>query len=215
MTYPNPDFELELLLGADYLIGMDEVGRGAIAGPVAVGAAMVSSSRLRSWPIGVRDSKLLSETAREAIFPKVLAWTRIEVGIASVQEIETSGITRALALAATRALDRLSQEFSPSDRVVVLLDGNHNWLADSTDLAVVTRKKADQDCVAVAAASVVAKVSRDSMMRDLSLLHPGYSLESNKGYASDSHIRALQLVGPSSAHRLSWLGKILGDGQLF
>jgi ribonuclease HII len=135
--------------------------------------------------------------------------------MATVQEIEASGITRALALAATRALDQLSRKFVHSDRVVILLDGNHNWLADSTHHAVVVRKKADQDCVSVAAASVVAKVHRDSIMRDLSKLNPGYGLESNKGYASEGHIRSLQSLGPTEAHRLSWLGKILGDGQLF
>lgn len=216
MTYPSPDLELSLLQGVDYIFGVDEVGRGAIAGPVAVGVCMVSLGQLDSWPNRVRDSKLLTERIRTELSPEILAWAPCAVGVASVDEIETVGITKSLAMAAQRGITELVQSALPRGAsACVLLDGTHNWLEGLTEYPVHVEKKADQSCVSVAAASVVAKVHRDSLMTQLAISAVGYGLDSNKGYASEEHIRALQTVGPSEHHRLSWLGKILADGQLF
>lgn len=216
MTYPTPDLEISLLNQVDFLIGVDEVGRGAIAGPVAVGACLVGLAQLDLWPSQIRDSKLLSERTRVEVAPLIRAWAPCEVGLASASEIETVGITRALSLAAKRAIQDLVARAIPKGKsACVLLDGTHNWLEGVLDMPVRVEKKADQTCVSVAAASVVAKVHRDALMVDMSSINPGYGLESNKGYASEAHITALRNLGPSAQHRVSWLAKILADGQLF
>lgn len=216
MTYPTPELELSLLKSYDYILGVDEVGRGAIAGPVAVGGCLLSVKHLDLWPKRVRDSKLLSERARNEVEPEIRQWAPVAVGLASATEIELFGITKALAIAAVRAIEELMHTpMARGSSVLVLLDGTHNWLADETELAVRVEKKADQTCVSVAAASVVAKVYRDQLMVQISDEHPGYGLAGNKGYASQEHISALQTRGPSPVHRVSWLAKILADGQLF
>lgn len=188
------------------LIAIDEVGRGALAGPVAVGAFFLSMEHLAEIPEGLRDSKLIAEKNRRLIAERVEAWGQSSVGFASSAEIEEHGITKALALAAGRAIALLPQ----SD--LILLDGSHNWLGG--DIAeVIVQTKADRDCASVSAASVVAKVARDSLMSELSEQIPHYQFEKNKGYSSPAHIQALRELGPSQEHRLSWLGKLLSPDQ--
>lgn len=216
MTYPTPDLELSLLRDFEFVIGIDEVGRGAIAGPVAVGVCLVSVKELDRWPKQVRDSKLLSERLRLQVEPDIRAWAPCAVGLAGIEEIESLGINRALALSAQRGIKQLVENSLPRGAsTCVLLDGTQDWLGDGIEFPVRIEKKADQNCVSVAAASIVAKVHRDQLMIELSSAHPEYGFDGNKGYASQGHIEALQQIGPSSQHRVSWLAKILGDGQLF
>lgn len=216
---PSLSFENTFAVSKRFIIGIDEVGRGSIAGPVAVGVALIDLKEIsENWPAKLRDSKLISEKTREAIFPEVSSWVHSwAVGMASVEEIETKGIVESLALAGSRALAEMLQESElraalARDGVQIILDGSHNWLGTKTmGFDVVAKTKADRDCVSVACASVLAKVTRDRLMLEIDKEHPRFSLASNKGYASSDHIAALKEHGPSPIHRLSWLTKILQD----
>lgn len=209
------EFELGLLAEHAPLVGMDEVGRGALAGPVAVGACAITGEEGPA-PQGLADSKLLSAKRREELAPRVESWAAASaVGWASNTEIDRYGIVGALRLAGSRALAGIEERIGPA--ALVLLDGSHDWLTAPEDLLqgqdasgapgmrtppVLTRVKADAQCTIVAAASVIAKVARDQHMRALE--DPGYSWASNKGYASAAHVEALEALGPSSLHRVSW-----------
>lgn len=224
-TYPSLNLERELWAGgARFIIGMDEVGRGAIAGPVAVGVALLDIQDARAsepWPAQLCDSKLISEKVRNAILEPVQTWvTSYAVGMASASEIDQQGIVKALALSAQRALAELLSDATlrqqiALDGAVIILDGSHNWLgAKASGIPVMVRTKADRDCVSVAAASVISKVQRDNLMIELSAEIPEFGLAGHKGYASESHIAAIRSIGPSVHHRHTWLTKILSDGQL-
>ena len=209
--------------GHRLLAGMDEVGRGALAGPVSVGVVVIDDV-CRSAPVGVKDSKLLSHQMRERMVPKIQGWaTAYAVGHASPGEIDRYGIMVALRLAGTRALAAL-----PVIPDLVILDGNYDWLTDpervgllglledGADIApcvpVMTMVKADLFCSSVAAASVLAKVERDAMMVALAAEVPGYAWELNKGYSAPEHCAALESRGPSMHHRVSWrLPGVLSD----
>lgn len=192
------------------LAAVDEVGRGALAGPVSVGVVVIDAATT-SAPTGVRDSKLLSPASRVDLEPRIRRWAAdAAVGHASTAEIDDIGIIGALRLAAMRAFTSLSGP--PPD--LVLLDGSHDWLTASPDLfapdpawvapSVVTRVKADLTCAAVAAASVLAKVQRDAFMSEVHEQHPEYEWALNKGYAAPAHIDALARLGPTPHHRVSW-----------
>lgn len=222
-TFPTLQTEAELFAsGNRFVIGIDEVGRGAIAGPVAVGLAVIDSRKpeLSFWPDKLQDSKLMTEQSREQVESELKVWVRsCSVGMASNDEIDQSGIVPALAMAASRGLGKLfadgllAREMA-SDGAVILLDGSHNWLgAQARGLSVRIQVKADVNCVSVAAASVIAKLERDALMRSLDQLHPGYGLSGHKGYASAQHIRAIQELGPAPIHRIRWLSKILAGSE--
>ncbi len=210
MAVADPTLEIERGLhdeGASWVLGCDEVGRGAIAGPVAVGVSAVLPD-CEPIPVGLRDSKMLSEKRREALYPVAQSWCSVSaVGLADAGEVDRVGIVVALGLAARRALVQLHESGVGILDSVVLLDGSHDWLtpALSRPPRVVTRVKADRDCASVAAASVIAKVHRDRMMIAYDAEHPGYGWAGNKGYGSSAHYDALRLLGPSPIHRLSWL----------
>jgi ribonuclease HII len=210
MTSTVPTLRHERILlreGARLVIGMDEVGRGAIAGPVAVGLSIVDVDT-RTAPEGLKDSKLLPEPKREELHPKVARWSRYAaVGMASNERIEQIGIIAALGLAARRAIDAIREQGVDLSGAVVLLDGSHDWLSPAINGAIpVTMKvKADRTCAAVAAASILAKVQRDRLMIDNDAVHPGYVWTSNKGYASAEHYAGIERVGASPLHRWSWL----------
>lgn len=209
-TFPNLNLERTLFdQGARYILGIDEVGRGAIAGPVAVGVSLLDSSKLAEpWPSQLRDSKLIGEKIREEIFEPTGAWaSQWAVGMASAREIDANGIVWCLEAAAKRAVDQLEINF---DEVHAILDGSHNWLARAP-FPVKVQTKADRDCASVAAASVLAKVTRDRHMVSLAKQIEGYGLEGHKGYASAGHIAAIRELGPSQEHRLTWLTRILAD----
>lgn len=214
--------ERELLgAGARVVAGMDEVGRGALAGPVSVGVCVVDTST-GVCPVGLTDSKVLTARARTEYLPLIDVWAlAYAVGSASAAEIDALGIIRALRLAGQRALTEVAAAVGPVD--VVLLDGSHDWLTEpEPDLlsfleapevpapqgyrapTVHTRVKADLSCASVAAASVVAKCARDAEMTSLAKVHPEYGWVGNKGYGSSQHISALTSLGPSPLHRVSW-----------
>lgn len=211
---PHLRLEKELLRGGfQRLASMDEVGRGALAGPVSVGVVVVTA-KIGRVPAGLKDSKLLTPAARQALLPAVRRWAgEFAVGHASPAEIDAVGIIGALRLAARRALAQLS---APVD--AVLLDGNYDYLSDPEpalfeDMPLVqvadmppvfTRIKADLTCAGVAGASVLAKTERDSMLRELALSYPDYRFEVNKGYGTAEHVAALRRHGPSEVHRRSW-----------
>ena len=211
MTVVDPTLRHERRLfreGAPLVIGCDEVGRGAIAGPVGVGLAVIGPHS-RRMPQGLRDSKMLSEPRREQLYPEVGAWVAAgAVGLASNDEVERIGIIAALGLAASRALQQLVDQDVPVAGATVLLDGSHDWLTPALGTVrptVTTRVKADRDCASVAAASVLAKVYRDRLMIEADRELPGYDWAGNKGYASASHYDAIDRLGPTRLHRWSWL----------
>jgi ribonuclease HII len=205
---PTYDVEHELHdSGHRFVIGCDEVGRGAIAGPVAVGLAVVDRG-VGAHPVGLRDSKMLSEKRREELAPLAAGWALFSaVGLASADEVDSIGIIAALGLAGRRALTALHEAGAAVRESVVLLDGSHDWLSPAllSPLAVRTRVKADRDCASVAAASVVAKVHRDRLMIEADAVHPGYGWPGNKGYGSAAHYDAIASLGASAMHRHSWL----------
>lgn len=218
MAPANPDLILErelLVAGASIVIGCDEVGRGAIAGPVAVGVCVINSD-VGPIPVGLRDSKLLSEKRREELAPLAIGWAVASaVGYASAGEVDALGITVCLGLAGRRALLELHGRGVDVRASIILLDGNHDWLNPvlTSKLRVHTHIKADRDCASVAAASVIAKVHRDRFMIDADAREPGYEWSGNKGYGSAGHFAAIERLGVSSIHRLSWLKPAELHGQ--
>lgn len=217
---PSLRYEREMLrsLGIRWLASVDEVGRGALGGPVTVGVVLVELDT-PSAPSGVRDSKLLSPAARVKLVPRLQRWAPAwAVAHASAEEIDAIGILRALRLAGERAFAQL-----PHRPDHVLLDGKYDWvtrpalalfdedggIADLDapvvpEVPVTVRIKADMTCSSVAAASVLAKTTRDAIMVDLAATHPEYGWEINKGYASPEHLEALRRLGPCVQHRRSW-----------
>lgn len=193
---PSLQYERELWnAGKNIVVGMDEVGRGAWAGPLTVGAAVVPKGR-RVYKI--RDSKMLTESEREGLFDRIASWcVAWSVGHASHQECDELGMSEALSLAAARALANLGTGFDH-----VLLDGNWDFaLGGEADLLV----KGDARSLSIAAASILAKVSRDRIMRLSAEDYPPYRFEENKGYPGPAHKAALHWYGPSTIHRRSWV----------
>jgi ribonuclease HII len=217
MTRVEPDLQVETgfaAQGVRLLAACDEVGRGAVAGPVSVGLVVLDLRAATLLP-GVADSKLLRAAQREELAPQVRAWALASaVGHAHAQEVEEFGIVTALRLAGMRALEQVGTGCD-----AVLLDGSHDWLTppaqdslfgaprypDVRVPQVTTRVKADRDCTSVAAASVIAKVERDSMMRELDTRYPGYDLAGNAGYGTPAHLAACRRLGASPEHRASWI----------
>ena len=197
--------------GATTVAGVDEVGRGALAGPVTVGVCVITQRDLDTpFPIELRDSKLISRRTREQLVEPLKAWaTEFAIGHASPDEIDEIGITAALRLAWNRAVSELS---SPPSAVI--LDGKHNWLTSPnphlfdepapSEMPVTMKIKADLHCATVAAASVMAKVARDGIMREAHNQYPEFGFDSNVGYGSSLHMSAIRNLGPTEFHRRSW-----------
>lgn len=226
---PTWDYESEIVAqGAQWIIGLDEVGRGCLAGPVTLGAAAFPAARIGSdtIPHDLKDSKLLTERKREALIEPVQSWAAaVSTGSCSNQEIDEWGIAACLGLAAVRALHTvehmLAQKY-PDDfydrvRLAVILDGPHDYITPALSMLnapaipviprVYTQVKADQKCASVAAASVYAKVQRDYEMMRIARENPqwsAYAWEKNKGYGSAAHRAAIQEYGPTPYHRISW-----------
>ncbi|GAC1375525.1 MAG: ribonuclease HII [Acidimicrobiales bacterium] len=181
--------------GHDVVVGIDEVGRGAWAGPLSVGAAVLPADR-RVYK--VRDSKMLSEVEREHMFERVASWCRAwAVGHASQQECDLLGMSAAQKLAARRAIAGLG--LVPDE---VLIDGSWDFAADGKARRII---KGDATCLSIAAASILAKVTRDRIMRAEAPHYPLYDFEYNKGYPCPRHKTALQAWGPSAIHRRTWV----------
>jgi ribonuclease HII len=192
----------------DIVIALDEVGRGALAGPVAVGAAVMDAAgSRRRVPEGLRDSKMITERRRPPMAERAAAWVQASaVGWASAAEIDEVGIMRALGLAASRAVQGVVDLGASLDRALVLLDGNHDYVSrvHPVSLTVRTGNKADRESASVSAASVIAKVARDRWMIEQHPQHPAYQWDHNKGYASAEHRQAIRELGLSPLHRASW-----------
>jgi ribonuclease HII len=201
VTGPYPTLRVERTCwdaGDQVVVGIDEVGRGSWAGPVTVCAVVPGESHLS----GIRDSKLLTPPEREVAAQRVRGWARgIGVGHASHDECDFLGMTAALRIAAERALTELVEQGFTPDRII--LDGKHDYLAQPR--VVRTIIKGDQKVLSVAAASVVAKTTRDAIMADESEHYPAYGFESNRGYPAPVHKCALAAYGPSAIHRRSWI----------
>jgi len=207
VAVPRLTVERRLLREHAVVIACDEVGRGALAGPVAVGAAVVDPAiSRRRVPEGLRDSKLVAERRRPDVAARAADWVSASsVGWASAAEIDEVGIVRALGWAALRAIADLRGLGIVPEEAIVILDGNHDYITPAGGaFPVQTIVKADRDCASAAAASVIAKVARDALMTDLHAATPVYQWARNKGYASPDHRAAIRSHGLSGHHRASW-----------
>jgi ribonuclease HII len=197
MNSQGPDFALEAAAiagGAARVAGVDEVGRGPLAGPVTAAAVILNPDDV---PPGLNDSKKLTARRREALFDEIMARAEVSIAHASVAEIDTLNILRASHLAMERAIAGLIP--APDH---VLIDGN--LAPKGLTLRAECVVKGDARALSIAAASIVAKVTRDRIMVDLAQQHPGYGWERNAGYPSKSHISALQDLGVTPHHRRSF-----------
>jgi ribonuclease HII len=173
--------------------GVDEAGRGPLAGPVVAAAVVLDPDCI---PEGLDDSKVLTAARRAALCARLLDCAHVGVGIATVEEIDTLNILWATMLAMTRAVDALG--FRPA---MVLVDGNRCPKWDHPSQWIIS---GDALCVSIAAASIVAKHRRDTMMIEYDAAYPGYGWASNKGYAAAVHQEALRRLGPTPLHRRSF-----------
>ena len=189
-----PDFAYESRHHPGLVAGVDEAGRGPLAGPVVAAAVILNPD---DCPEGLNDSKKLSATKRAmletAIKARALCWG---LGIASVEEIDAINILQATMLAMTRAVEAL-----PQDSAHILVDGNRlpRWRWPATAIV-----EGDAKCLSIAAASILAKEARDRLMVEAAARHPQYGWESNKGYGSAHHMAALREHGPTPLHRRSF-----------
>ncbi len=184
-------------LGYSYVAGIDEVGRGPLAGPVVAGVVILPPHPSGEWLRGIRDSKAMTAAQRERSYDAIVenAWAAA-TGQASSSEIDDNGIVAATALAMTRALDSLA--LMPQ---YLLIDAFPLPNVDIPQKAIV---KGDALSLSIAAASVVAKVTRDRIMKKIDLVYPEYGFASHKGYGSAEHIRMIETLGPCPAHRYSF-----------
>nr|WP_239520840.1 ribonuclease HII [Pseudooceanicola aestuarii] len=180
--------------GAQWVCGVDEVGRGPLAGPVTAAAVILNPADI---PEGLNDSKALTERRRDALFPEIMARAHVGIAHCDVAEIDSLNILRASQEAMRRAIAALSQV--PDH---LLIDGH--MLPDNLPCPAEAIVKGDARSLSIAAASVVAKVTRDRIMRDLAQHFPGYGWETNMGYPSKSHKAALLDLGVTPHHRRSF-----------
>jgi ribonuclease HII len=188
----RPTFEREQAHGG-IVAGVDEVGRGPLAGPVVAAAVILDRDAI---PDGIADSKALSARQRDRLHDALLGCARIGIGEASVAEIDTFNIHHATHLAMRRAVEAL-----PLPPELVLVDGNH---APTWGWPCETIVGGDATCLSIAAASIVAKVARDRIMRALHDAHPEFGWTRNMGYGTAVHREALVRLGPTPHHRLSF-----------
>lgn len=240
------EFDSDYMLGRLWLVGIDEAGRGALAGPVCAGAVAVSAKLYKSqkhldFLSELNDSKKLTESTRENLYKKLeelkaLGFIDFEAGFASVEEIEKENILVATQIAMARACEavnlRQNLKLRPTGAVAtlfgespidlslsdVLIDGKPMKKFPYVHHAIV---KGDATSLAIAAASIVAKVSRDRFMANLSLKYPRFNFDVHKGYGTAAHLQALMLYGASEVHRPSFLKKLRAEpiednqGELF
>ena len=192
-----PDFSFETAARSRGLVrvaGVDEVGRGPLAGPVTAAAVVLDPARI---PAGLNDSKVLTAARRVALDAAIRAVAEVSVSHATVAEIDALNILRASHLAMQRAVAGLAL---PPDHV--LIDGN--LIPRGFALSAEAIVKGDARALSIAAASIVAKVARDAIMVDLAQQHPGYGWENNAGYPSPAHLAALRELGVTPHHRRSF-----------
>ena len=193
----KPDFEFEraaMAQGYTRIAGVDEVGRGPLAGPVTAAAVILDPAHI---PEGLNDSKKLTKKARERLYDEIMEVAEVSIAHATVEEIDGINILRASHLAMMRALEGLK---TPAD--YVLVDGN--MLPRDLVLPAQTIIKGDSRSQSISDASIMAKICRDCVMLSLAQQHPGYGWETNMGYGSKRHIEALQELGVTPHHRRSF-----------
>jgi ribonuclease HII len=193
----KPHFRFEKKLhaqGISPVCGVDEAGRGPLAGPVVAAAVILTPGRV---PKGLNDSKQLTGLQREALYTEIMARAVVGVGIAEVSRIDRDNIFQAAMWAMVQAVQALA--VAPRH---CLIDGNR--LPKLLQLPAMAIVEGDAKSLSIAAASIVAKVTRDAMMAELALAHPGYGFEAHKGYATPQHLQALQTLGPCPIHRRSF-----------
>ncbi|WP_297598314.1 ribonuclease HII [uncultured Cetobacterium sp.] len=186
------------------IIGVDEAGRGPLAGPVVAAVAKLKNYDKRLDKIN--DSKKLSEKVREELFDVILSNFEIGVGIATVEEIDEINILNATFLAMRRAIEDISEDVKFEK---VLVDGNHKIREFSLEQEPIV--KGDSKSLSIAAASIIAKVTRDRIMIECDREYPGYGLAKHKGYGTKVHREAILEKGVKKIHRKSFLKKILGE----
>jgi len=195
-TRPRPTFELEaaeLQLHGGPVAGVDEAGRGPLAGPVVAAAVILDPERI---PDGIDDSKVLDEETREFLFGRIKATAIFGVGVADVKRIDRLNILHATMWAMAQAVAQL-----PQTPKLVAIDGNRAPKLNCQSRTVV---KGDTRCLSIAAASIVAKVTRDRLMVQLGAEHPGYGFERHKGYGTPEHHDAIRRLGVTIHHRRSF-----------
>jgi ribonuclease HII len=206
MARVDPDIKFETELwqsGLKYIAGLDEAGRGALAGPVAVGALILPNDKtlLASTLNGARDSKQMTPRQRERLAIQIrevaLNWS---VGFADAHEIDLQGIVRATRLAAIRAL----HQFSLTPQYLLT---DFRLELPQLEISQTSLVKGDARCLSIACASILAKTERDALMQELDLRHPGYGLGKHKGYGTQAHRSALKRLGYSAIHRRSFTVK--------
>jgi ribonuclease HII len=209
---PRPTFELEaaeLQLHGGPVAGCDEAGRGPLAGPVVAAAVILDPERI---PDGIDDSKVLDEETREFLYGRIRATSIIGVGVADVDRIDKLNILHATMWAMAQAVAQL-----PQLPKLVAIDGNR---APKLKCKARTVVKGDARCLSIAAASIIAKVTRDRIMVKLGTQHPGYGFERHKGYGTPEHHEAIKRLGVTIHHRRSFrtvqlaLGLIVDDEEV-
>lgn len=182
------------------VVGVDEVGRGCLAGPVYAAAVCLNSDK---WVSEFTDSKLMSEKRREELFPLILEEHECGIGFATVEEIDEINIFQASLLAMKRAVENLESQMKMTTGHL-LVDGS--FKVPGLACQQTTLVKGDLRCASISAASIIAKVTRDRLMKDLGNQYPHYGFENHKGYACPSHKKAIADVGPCLVHRRSFSG---------
>ena len=201
---PTLDLEWSLLAppGAGVVVGVDEVGRGALAGPVTIGTVAVDRT-CGTPPTDIRDSKTLSQKRRQDACPAIRAWA-IDAAVVHIpaERIDEVGITQALGEGAAQAVESISKRRAVG---CVLLDGRHDFITPvDARWSVRTVIKGDATCISIAAASILAKEERDGLMRDLHVSYPVYEWDRNVGYGTAGHRSAIATHGVTTIHRRSW-----------
>ncbi len=203
---PPPDFsiEQELIAIGQCPCGVDEAGRGPLAGPVVAAAVVLDANNI---PRGLNDSKKLTEHQREVLYEPIMATARVGIGIVDAPRIDEINILAATLQAMAEAVAQLSP--APA---LALVDGNR---PPKLLIPVRTIVGGDATCLSIAAASIIAKVTRDRMMHEMEKRHPGYGFSAHKGYGTAAHLAALQQLGPCAEHRKTFapIAKLTITGQ--
>ena len=211
MPTPLQDFDKKqaIRLDANFIVGIDEAGRGPLAGPLVACACFIPPAMASNFT-EVNDSKKLSEKKREMLFQKLVGSVPYGIGFASAAEIDRLNILQATFLAMRRA----AYKFSNLPDSVALIDGPYP--AAGLTMRQTPVVDGDAKSLAIAAASIIAKVTRDHYMNILDRLYPGYGFAGHKGYGTAKHMQALRALGPCREHRRSFapVGKLLNPSFL-
>ena len=190
---PKPTLHFELSSSHTIICGIDEAGRGPWAGPVSAAAVILDQAKI---PQGLNDSKKLTEAKREALFPEIMATSDVGIGLVSAQEIDDINILQATYLAMQRAIANLK-----SKPTLALIDGNRAPKLFCETQCIIG---GDAKSLSIAAASIIAKVTRDHIMHDLDRIFPQYGFAKHKGYGTAQHAATLAKYGPCTEHRKSF-----------